>query len=182
MTRWWVVNITSGFEQKIKNTIESQEFLRNIDKKILVPVVKRKKFFRDKFYYYSEKLFPGYVFISCEDQDVNSIFGVIAQIPGILNMSGIKGTVRFYDFVDESEMFDVLELMCDHKEKTEENESIIKIDSKVKITDGPFSSFNGIVSEIYKAKNREAKVKVSTSIFDGSITTIVIPISFVEPI
>lgn len=182
MSQWFVVHITSGFEQKIKNTIESQESLRSIYKKILVPVVKRKKFFRDKFYYYSEKLFPGYVFISCREENADLIFGIVAQIPGILNMSGIKGVTRIYDTVEEREMFDVFEHMCDHREKTEENESIIKVDSKVKITDGPFSSFNGIVSEIYKAKNREAKVKVNTSIFDGSITTIVIPISFIEPI
>jgi len=179
---WWVVNITSGFEQKIKNTIEAKEELKDIDKKVLVPVVKRKKFFKDKFYYYSEKLFPGYVFISCEEEDVYPIFSVVAQIPGVLNMSGIKGVTRIFDRIDDFEIFEIFELMCDHREKTEENESIIKVDSKVRVTDGPFASFNGIVSEIYKAKNREAKVKVNTSIFDSGITTIVIPISFVEPI
>jgi len=106
----------------------------------------------------------------------------VAQIPGVLNMSGIKGVTRFFDRVDDEEIFQVFELMCDHRERVEENESMIKIDSKVRVVDGPFASFNGIVSEIYKAKNREAKVKVNTSIFDGGITTIVIPISFVEPV
>lgn len=180
--QWFVINITSGFEQKIKNTIETIADIREINKKIVVPVVKRKRYLRDKLYFFSEKLFPGYVFISCEDTDVEPVFSAIANIPGIINMSCVRGTRRFYDHVTDEEMYHVLELLTDSKEKIEENNELIKLNMKVKVVDGPFASFQGIVTDINKAQSRETKVKVTTSIFDNGMSTIVIPISFVEPI
>jgi transcriptional antiterminator NusG len=179
---WYVINITSGYEQKIKNTIESQAEIRELAKKIVVPVIKRKRYLRDKLYFFSEKLFPGYVFVSCNDKDTDVIFSTIANIPGIINMSCIRGARRFYDAVTDEEMYHVLELLTDNKEKIEENNELIKVNMKVKVVDGPFASFQGIVTDINKSHSKETKVKVTTSIFDNGVSTIVIPISFVEPI
>lgn len=179
---WYTVNITTGYEQKIKNTIETQEELRAIPKKVIVPVIKRKRYLRDKLYFFSEKIFPGYAFIGCREEDVDRIFSVVADIPGIINMTCIKGIRRFYDFITEEEMYHVLELMSDHKERIEEINSLINVNTKVRVVDGPFASFQGVVTDINRASSKEAKVKVSTSFFDNGISTIVIPISFVEPI
>ena len=182
--QWWVVNITSGFEQKIKNTIENQDSLKNIPKKIIVPTVKRKKHIRDKMFSYSEKIFPGYVFIACEPPNVETIFSAVVSIPGILNMSCIKGMRRYFDSINDEEMLNVFELISEHKEKAREKEGdpLIKTDSRVRVVDGPFSSFQGIVIDVNRPTNKEAKVKISGSIMDGGITTIVIPLSFVEAI
>ena len=179
---WYAVNITNGYEQKIKNTIETQEELRGVYKKVIVPVIKRKRYMRDKLYYFSEKIFPGYAFIGCRDEDTSMVFSTLSDIPGIINMTCVKGVRRFYDAITEEEMYHVLELMSDNKEKIKENNYLININTKVRVIDGQFASFQGIVTDINRASSREAKVKVSTSIFDNGISTIVIPISFVEAI
>ncbi len=181
---WYVVNITSGFEQKIKNTIENQDSLRNIPKKIIVPTVRRKKHIRDKLFTYSEKIFPGYVFIACDEPNVDEVFSAVVSVPGILNMSCIKGLRRYFDKIEDEEMFNVFELISDHREKVKERESdpAIKADSRVRVVEGPFSSFQGIVIDVNRPTNKEAKVKISGSIMDGGITTIVIPLSFVEAV
>lgn len=179
---WYVVNITNGFEQKIKNTIETQDSLRVIPKRVLVPIVKRKRYLRDKLYFFSEKIFPGYVFVACRQEDEENLFSVVASIPGVINMSSTRGARRFFSRIDEVEMHHVLELISEHKERIEENSSLISTNSKVRVIEGPFASFHGIVTDINRHSGKEAKVKISTSIFDGGLTTIVIPISFVEPI
>jgi transcription antitermination factor NusG len=53
---------------------------------------------------------------------------------------------------------------------------------KVRVVDGPFSSFQGIVTDVNKSGTKETRVKITTSLFDNGISTIVIPISFIEPI
>lgn len=179
---WYTVNITNGYEQKIKNTIETQEELRGIAKKVLIPIIKRKRYMRDKLYFFSEKIFPGYAFIGCRDEDADRIFSVVSDIPGIINMTCIKGVRRFYDFITEEEMYHVLELMSDYRERIEEANHLINVNTRVRVIDGPFASFQGIVTDINRSSSKEAKVKVSTTIFDSGINTIVIPISFVEPI
>jgi transcription antitermination factor NusG len=176
------VNITNGYEQKIKNTIETQEELRQIPKRVLVPIIKRKRHLRDKLYFFSEKIFPGYVFVACRQEDEDALFASIASVPGVINMSSTRGARRFFAKIDEEEMHHVLELISDNKERAEEMSGLISHNSKVRVIEGPFASFHGIVTDINKASGREAKVKITTSIFDGGLTTIVIPISFVEPI
>ena len=162
--QWFVVNITSGFEQKIKNTIENQDSLRNIPKKIIVPTVKRKKHIRDKMFSYSEKVFPGYVFIACEANHVDDIFSAVVSIPGILNMSCIKGMRRYFDAVEDEEMFNVFELIAESKDNAKEKERdgdpSIKTDSRVRVVEGPFSSFQGIVLDVNRPTNKEAKSEV----------------------
>jgi transcription antitermination factor NusG len=179
---WYVCNITSGYEQKIKNTIEMADSLRKIQKKALVPTVKRKRFIRDRMFMYSEKIFPGYVFIMCNDESFNEVANVISLIPGVLNMSGIKGTRRLVSQIDEVEMGHVLNLMDDFSEKNEEVELAVKVNMKVRINSGPFATFQGIISDINKSTNKETKVKVNTLLFNNEVSTIVVPISCVEPV
>jgi len=181
---WYVVNITSGFEQKIKNTIESQDTIRNIPKKIIVPTIQRKRHIRDKLFTYSEKIFPGYVFIACDAENMNDIFNAVIAVPGILNMSCIQGMRRYFDRVDDDEMYDVFNLMSENKGRGRrvEDDPLIHQDAMVRVIDGPFSSFQGIVVDINRPINKEAKVKISGSIMNNGISTIVIPLSFVEAV
>lgn len=177
---WYVVNITSGFEQKIKNTIETTDALRNVSKKVIVPISQKSRFYKDRLYNYAEKLYPGYVFISCEEKDLDSMFSVVSMIPGILNMADVREKRRIHAKVHEEEMLDVFHEIASHDDRVEENDENIKIDDKVRVMDGPFSGFEGIVQEIHKASNRETKVKICSSFFSGDIHNIVISISQLE--
>jgi len=178
--KWYVINITSGFEQKIKNTIETTEALKTISKKVIVPISQKSRFYKDRLYNYAEKLYPGYVFIACEETDLDSMFSVVSMIPGILNMADVKEKRRIHAYVDDTEMMMVFNEISSHDERVEENDENIKMDDKVTVIDGPFSGFEGIVQEIHKANNRETKVKICSSFFSGDIHTIVIPISQLE--
>lgn len=178
---WYVVNITGGFEQKIKNTIETTDELRNKWTKVIVPVISKKKFYKDRLYNYAEKLYPGYVFISCKDEDYDAVFSVVSGLPGILNMSSMKNVRCIEKRIDENEMLSVLDLISNSKSgHSNDNEKNIFIDDRVKVVDGPFSNFQGIIQDIHKASNKETKVKVCTSFFNSEVTTIVIPLSQVE--
>lgn len=177
---WYVINITSGFEQKIKNTIETIELLQGIRTKVMVPISQKHRFYKDKLYSYAEKLYPGYVFIACEDRDFQNVFSAVAIIPGILNMSSIKGARKIEARIYDEEMLAVLQEISSHDTKAEENDLSIRIGDKVRVIDGPFSAFEGIVQDTHKASNRETKIKISSSIFSGAIQDLVIPISQVE--
>ena len=78
-------------------------------------------------------------------------------------------------------MLSVLDLISNSKSgHSNDNEKNIFIDDRVKVVDGPFSNFQGIIQDIHKASNKETKVKVCTSFFNSEVTTIVIPLSQVE--
>jgi len=177
---WYVINITSGFEQKIKNSIETSDRIRKIFKKTLVPTVKRKRFNKDRLYNYSEKIFPGYVFVCCEENHKEDILSIVLDIPGVLNMSGINGVRRMMADVEDGDMSNVFKMMDEFKEEKSENEGLIHLNSKVKITSGPFASFDGIVIDIHSAKNKETKLGIDTLLFNNDTSRVVIPISCVE--
>ncbi len=177
---WSVISITNGFEQKIKNTIETAEALRGIRKKVIVPISQKSRFYKDSLYNYAEKLYPGYVFILCEEEDAEDIFSVISMIPGILNMADVKEKRRIHALVDNDEMLLVFNEISSNSAKVEENDSNVKFNDRVKVVDGPFSGFEGIVQEIHKASNKETKVKICSSFFGGDINNIVVPISQLE--
>ena len=178
--KWYVVNITSGYEQKIKNTIETIEMLSGVRTRVIVPISQKHRFYKDRLYNYAEKLYPGYVFVSCEDEDYESVFSIVAMIPGVLNMSSIKGVRRIEARIYEEEMMEVLQEISSHDNKAEENDLIINIGDKVRVIDGPFASFEGIVQDTHKASNKETKVKIASAIFNGAIQDMVIPISQIE--
>ena len=178
--KWYIVNITSGYEQKIKNTIETIEMLQGVVTKVIVPISQKHRFYKDRLYNYAEKLYPGYVFVACEDKDYESVFSVVATIQGVLNMSSIKGIRRVESRIYEDEMLDVLREISSHDNKAEENDLIINIGDRVRVIDGPFASFEGIVQDTHKASNRETKVKIASTIFSGAVQDMVIPISQIE--
>ena len=178
--KWYVINITSGFEQKIKNTIETIQMLDGITTRVIVPISQKHRFYKDKLYNYAEKLYPGYVFIACEDKDFDNVFSAVAIIPGVLNMSSVKGIRRVESRIYDDEMLMVLQEISNYDNKAEENDLVINVGDRVRVVDGPFASFEGIVQDTHKASNKETKVKIASSIFSGAIQDMVIPISQLE--
>jgi transcriptional antiterminator NusG len=179
---WHVVSITSGFEQSIKNSIESSQEIRKMYKKVFIPVAQLNRFYKNKYYHYSDKIYPGYVFVECFDKDYDSVFAHISTIPGILNMSHFK-EVRRVDFpISENEMNSVFDLVFGKLDKNFNNEfKHIIPNQRIKIVDGPFAGFEGIVMEVSHSKTKETKLKVcSTFLSGGDIASIVISASQVQ--
>jgi transcription antitermination factor NusG len=178
---WHVINITSGFEQKIKYTIETMMELKPYNKRVFVPIVSCKKFHKDKLYFFSEKLFPGYIFIECKDENYEDIFSYIASIKGVLNMSSIKNTIKTSSLIYDEEILDVVKNIINGPQSSVsflETQDIVN--KKVKIIEGPFANFEGIVLEKSKTSHKETKVKVCTKMFNNDLSIVIVPISFIE--
>jgi len=176
LTSWHIVSITSGFEQSIKNSIESAQEIRGIYKKVFIPVLQAKRFYKNKYYHYNDKIYPGYVFIECYDDDYPALFSHVAIIPGILNMSHFKEIRRVEYPISQQEMSSVFDMVLDKADKYISNEfAHIQPNQRIKIVDGPFSNFEGIVTEVNHSKSKETRLKVcSTFLAGGDITSIVV--------
>jgi len=178
---WHVINVTPGFEQKIKNTIELQA--NPIYVKIIIPTKKRKGFYKSKMYYYLEKMFPGYLFIECTDADEFQIFSIASGISGILNMHGIIGKHRIQYPIEEEEMLHVLNLMDENRDNIKVNTgTTFDQHQKIKIVDGPFSNFTAIVESVFTSGSGEKKLKVRTNLFHNDLISLVLSEFQVEKI
>lgn len=172
---WNIINVTPGFEQKIKNTIETSPALRAINKRVIVPSIQRKGFLSGKLHFYLEKLYPGYVFIECEKNDYDELFSYIANISYIMNMSSIKNVYRISSPIDDVEMVEVMRQMGgEAQQKINDDSKLLNVNDKVKITSGPFSNFEGIIKEINRASVGETKIKVATRLFNNDLTFIIV--------
>ena len=172
---WNIINVTPGFEQKIKNTIETSPVIRRINKRVLVPAVQRKGFLSGKLHFYLEKLYPGYVFIECDPKDYDDLFSYIANISYITNMSSIKNVHRISSQIDDIEMIEVIKQMGgEAQQKEREQSKNLQVNDKVKITSGPFSNFEGIIKEVHQASVGETKIKVATRLFNNDLTFIIV--------
>ncbi len=171
---WNVINVTPGYEQKIKNYIETSNDIKNINKKIFIPTIIQKEFINGKLHFGSEKLFPGYIFIECLDAEYDSLFSYLAGIVGILNMSSIKNVFRVSYKIEDEEMEKILDVIYGNKNNVVKTGRAFALNEKVKITSGPFSNFEGIVTEVSNPSEKETKVKVCTHLFNNELTYIIV--------
>lgn len=172
---WQIISVTPGFEQKIKNSLETSSMLKKIDKKVLVPAIQRKGYVNGKIHFYLEKLFPGYVFIECNRKDYDELFSYLGNLSYVLNMSSIKNQYRLSYEIEESEILEVVKMMGGLAEqRIREQEKNLQINDKIKITSGPFSNFEGVIKEINKVTVGETKIKVATRLFNNDLTFIIV--------
>ncbi len=172
---WNVISVTPGFEQKIKNSLETSSNLKNVDKKVLVPAIQRKGYINGKIHFYLEKLFPGYVFIQCDSKDYNALFSYLGNLSYVLNMCSIKNQYRLAYPIEEKEILDVIRMMGGLVEqRAREAEKNLNVNDKIKITSGPFSNFEGVIKEINKVSGGDTKIKVATRLFNNELTFIIV--------
>ena len=156
---WYIVQAYSGFENKVADTIKdimSKNSLEGNLGEILVPTQKVVEVKKGKRTQKQKKYFPGYVLVKL-DLDKN----IYHKIKNIQKVSGFLGPEGKPVPVSEKEIKKIMGQI----DETEENPSagiIFEIGEKVKVCDGPFASFTGLIEEIDEEKLR---LKVSVSIF-----------------
>jgi len=156
---WYIVQAYSGFENKVADSIKdimSKNSLESSLGEILVPVQKVTEVKKGKRTQRQKKYFPGYVLVKI---DLNK--QIYHKIKNIQKVSGFLGPEGKPIPVSENE----IEKIINQVNQSETNPSsgiIFEIGEKVKVCDGPFSSFSGLVEEIDEEKSR---LKVSVSIF-----------------
>lgn len=172
--RWYVLHVYSGFEGKVAEAIRDKAKKQGLDDKIeeiLVPMEEVVEIKRGQRVNAERKFFPGYVLARLDmDDNVWHLIKNTPKVSGFLGSGGNKPVP-----ISEAEAQRILKQVQEGVDRPRPS-VIYDIGEEVKVTDGPFASFNGFVEEIDEEK---AKLKVSVSIF-GRATPVELEFSQVE--
>ena len=156
---WYIVQAYSGFEKKvvdlIKEELKKNKLMDNLGE-ILVPTHQVTEVKKGKRTKKEKKYFPGYVLIKIEL--TKKIYHLIKNLQKV---SGFLGSVDKPTPISDSEIKRILGQVSESAINQKSGISF-EIGEKVKVCDGPFASFNGLIEEIDEEKSR---LKVSVSIF-----------------
>jgi transcription termination/antitermination protein NusG len=157
--RWYIVHAYSNFEKQVANSIREQAELRGINKlfeEILVPVEEVINVKKGRKISSERKFFPGYVLVKMEMTDQ-----AYHLIKNTAKVSGFLGSNNKPMPISESEAMRIIQQI---KEGVDRPKPSITFDigEQVKVSDGPFASFNGMVEEVDIERSR---LKVAVSIF-----------------
>lgn len=171
--RWYVLHVYSGFEAKVAEAIRDKAQKQGIEDRIediMVPTEEVVEIKRGQKVNSERKVFPGYVLAKMDMSD--QIWHLVKDTPKV---TGFLGGGNKPVPISEKE---AARLMTQLQEGIEKPRAAIsfEIGEKVKVMEGPFASFEGMVEEIDEAKGR---VKVSVSIF-GRATPVELEYSQVE--
>ncbi len=157
--RWYIVHAYSNFEKKVAESIREQAAQRNINDKfeeILVPTEQVVEVRRGRKVNAERKFFPGYVLVKCDLTD--QVFSLIKNTPKV---TGFLGADNKPMPISEEEAMRIKGQVAEGVERPKPTVTF-EVGETVRVADGPFASFNGIVEEVDETR---ARVKVAVSIF-----------------
>lgn len=160
--RWYVVNTHSGFEKKVSQVIKEQAERKGLSDyftQVLVPMEEVIEVRRGKKVNAERKFFPGYILINMDMTD--DTWHLVKETPKV---SGFLGSSGKPSPISEAEAQAILSQVQEGVDKPKRS-IIYQIGETVKVADGPFASFNGIVEDIDEEKER---LKIAVSIFGRS--------------
>lgn len=160
--KWYVLRTIGGKEKKVKEYIESEianAGLQDYVSQVLIPTEKVYQIRNGKKIAKERNFFPGYVLIEA------SLAGEIPHmLKSITNVIGFLGDVKGGDPVPmrQSEVNRILGKVDELQESGAEFDIPFVVGETIKVTDGPFNGFNGIIEEVNEEKK---KLKVMVKIF-----------------
>jgi len=161
--QWYVVHAYSGFENQVKRSLEERVRRGGLEAKfgqILVPteeVVEMRDGQKRKS---DRKFFPGYVLVQME-MDSDS-WHLVKDCPKVMGFIG--GTAEKPTPISNREAQNILDRIQEGVEKPKPK-VLFEVGEVVRVTDGPFTDFNGVVEEVNYDKSR---LRVAVSIFGRS--------------
>ena len=164
-SQWFVIHTLSGQEQKVKDSIEKRlkaEEMGEYINEVLVPMEKVAEVRSGKKTVTTRKLHPGYVYIDMKLVDENrrvleKPWYFIRETPGIIGFVGGERPVP----VSPEEM-GVIKDQISESEDHEKPKVHFEVGETIKINDGPFLNFSGVIEEI---EPERGKLKVTVNIF-----------------
>ena len=173
--RWYIVHAYSNFEKKVADSIREQaqsRGLADLFEEILVPTEKVVEVRRGRKIDAERKFFPGYVLVKCELTD--EVYHLIKNTPKV---TGFLGADNKAVPISEEEAMRILNQVKEGVERPKPTVTF-EIGESVKVADGPFASFSGLVEEVDEERSR---LKVAVSIF-GRPTPVELEFTQVEKV
>ena len=154
---WYVIHTYSGYENKVKANLEKRVESMNMEEnifRVVVPMENEVLIKGGKRKITPRKVYPGYVLVEMYLNDVS--WYVVRNTPGV---TGFVGTGAKPVPLHDAEAEQILEQMGYMENRIKVNFSV---GESVRITDGPFEDFVGVIQEIFPEKG---KLRVSVSMF-----------------
>ena len=171
--RWYIVHAYSNFERKVAESIKERAAAAGLGDKfeeVLVPMEEVVEMRRGRKVASERKFFPGYVLVKMELGD--ETYHLIKDTPKV---TGFLGTDNKPIPITEEEAGRILLQVQEGVERPKPSVSF-EIGEQVRVADGPFASFNGLVEEVDEER---ARLKVAVSIF-GRATPVELEYAQVE--
>ena len=176
MSRWYIIHAYSGFENKVRDAIMAEATRMGLERlvdAVEVPTEKVTEVRRGKKVTSDRKFFPGYVLAKLEMND--DVYHLVKNTPKVTGFLGSSGKPQPISDAEAARILNTKDEVAAAAPKTK-----IKVDfeigDQVKVLEGPFASFNGLVEELDFDKG---KVKVSISIL-GRVTPVELDFEQVE--
>ena len=157
--RWYIVHAYSNFENKVADSIREQAKQRGLSHlfdEIMVPKEKVVEVRRGRKVDAERKFFPGYVLVKMNMTD--EAYHLIKNTPKV---TGFLGADNKPMAISEAEANRILQQVQEGVERPKPSVTF-EIGEQVRVADGPFASFNGLVEEVDEER---ARLKVEVSIF-----------------
>lgn len=172
--RWYVVQAFSGYEKSVMKSMQERVERAGLQEKfgeILVPTEEVVEIRGGKKQRSERKFFPGYVLVRMEMDD--ETWHLVKDVPRVLGFIG--GTADKPAPISDREADQILQRVQEGVEKPRPK-VLFEVGEVVRVTDGPFNDFNGVVEEVNFDKNR---LLVAVQIF-GRSTPVELEFSQVE--
>ncbi len=160
--RWYVIHVYSGFERKVAQSIDEQVRQAGMSDRIeqvLVPIEEVVEVRRGAKINAERKFFPGYVLVKMAMSD--ETWHLVKNTPKVTGFLGARGRPTP---ITEAEAMRIMHQVQEGIERPKPSVTF-EVGEQVRVSDGPFTSFSGLVEEVDEGR---ARLKVAVSIFGRS--------------